>query len=365
MDEACYTFDAIRGIQAGKSYYLVMCPIKLISKIFLFDEDELPAELRAQRVINRSRIPEITRYILNNPTEYAFSALTASIDGKVEFKPVAETGAYRNIGKLEIAMTSRLMINDGQHRRAAIEEALKERRDFGEETISVVFFIDEGLKRSQQLFVDLNKHAVKPSNSLTVLFEHREPLADLAKHLAMNVVGFKGLIEMEKTSISNRSIKLFTLSGLYQATRALLQNPAKSDITPQQQRLAVDFWNTLSEIFPEWKLASERKASSYDLRKECVHAHGVVLHALGIMGASLIATYPNDWKERLHALKKINWSRTNTGFWEGRAMLAGRMSKAHNNVILTASYLKKVLDLPLTEEEARIEESYLRALGED
>src|SRR5947209_15279494 len=133
MDEACYTFDAIRGTQAGKPYYLVMCPLKLINKIFLFDEDELPAELRAQRVLNRSRIPEITRYIVENPAEYVFSAITASIDGRIEFRSVTETGAYRNIGKLEIAMTSRLMINDGQHRRAAIEEALKEIRDIGDE----------------------------------------------------------------------------------------------------------------------------------------------------------------------------------------------------------------------------------------
>jgi DNA sulfur modification protein DndB len=365
MDEACYTFDAIRGTQAGKPYYLVMCPMKLISKIFLFDEEELPAELRAQRILNRSRIPEITRYILNNPTEYVFSALTASIDGKVEFKPVAEAGTYRNIGKLEIAMTSRLMINDGQHRRAAIEEALRERRDFGEETISVVFFIDEGLRRSQQLFVDLNKHAVKPSNSLNVLFEHREPLADLSKHLAVTVIGFKGLIEMEKTSISNRSTKLFTLSGIYQATQALLQKKKKAEITPAEQQIAVDFWNTLSEIFPEWKLASEKKANSYDLRKEYVHAHGVVLHAIGLMGACLIATYPDDWKTRLQKLREVNWSRTNTRFWEGRAMVGGRMSKAHNNVILSSAYLKKFLDLPLSVEEARTEELYLRSLGDD
>ena len=39
-------------------------------------------------------------------------------------------------------MTSRFIINDGQHRRAAIEEALKERPELGDETIAVVFFLD-------------------------------------------------------------------------------------------------------------------------------------------------------------------------------------------------------------------------------
>jgi DNA sulfur modification protein DndB len=49
-------------------------------------------------------------------------------------------------------MTARFIINDGQHRRAAIEEALKERPELGDETISVVFLVDEGLTRSQQMF---------------------------------------------------------------------------------------------------------------------------------------------------------------------------------------------------------------------
>jgi DNA sulfur modification protein DndB len=301
---------------------------------------------------------------VENPTEYVFSAITASIDGKVEFKPVSETGLYRNIGKLEIAMTSRLMINDGQHRRAAIEEAIKERRELADENIAVVFFIDTGLKHSQQVFVDLNKHAVRPSNSLNVLFEHRDQLADLSKTLADRVTGFKGLVDMEKTSISNRSNKLFTLSGIHQATRALLQKSKGAAISKEDEKLAIAYWNALTEVFPIWKLASQNKVSSYELRHQYVHAHGVVLHALGIMGASLIATYPNDWAERLEALQNIDWSRTNTHYWEGRAMVGGRMSKAHNNVVLTAAYIKKALDLPLTTEEARVEEMYVRGLGD-
>lgn len=37
-----YTFPAIRGIQAGREFYISMCPLRLIPKIFIFDEDELP-----------------------------------------------------------------------------------------------------------------------------------------------------------------------------------------------------------------------------------------------------------------------------------------------------------------------------------
>lgn len=168
-----YTFSALRGIQAGREYFLAMCPLKLIPKIFLFDEDELPPELRAQRSLNRARIPEIAQYLVENPKQYVFSSITASIDGEVRFQPIEESGPHINVGQLMVPMTARFIINDGQHRRAGIEEALKERPELGDETISVVFFLDSGLQRSQQMFADLNKHAVRPTKSLGIFYDLR------------------------------------------------------------------------------------------------------------------------------------------------------------------------------------------------
>lgn len=81
-----YTFPALRGTQANKEYYVAMCPLKLLPRIFLFDEVSLPPELRAQRTLNNSRIPDITRYLVENEADYAFSAITASIDGEVKFE---------------------------------------------------------------------------------------------------------------------------------------------------------------------------------------------------------------------------------------------------------------------------------------
>jgi DNA sulfur modification protein DndB len=51
----------------------------------------------------------------------------------------------------------------------------------------------------------------------------------------------------------------------------------------------------------------------------------------------------------------LDWSRDNAKLWEGRALVGGRVSKAHNNVILTANILKKVLKLPLSAKEERVE----------
>src|SRR5881227_4003435 len=110
-----YNFPAIRGVQAGREYYASMCPLRLIPRIFLFDEDELKPELRAQRFLNKARVPEIARYLLRRSKNYTFSALTASIDGKVHFEPLGSTETERSVGSLRIPMNARFVINDGQH----------------------------------------------------------------------------------------------------------------------------------------------------------------------------------------------------------------------------------------------------------
>ena len=103
-----YIFPSIRGVQAGREYYVSMCPLRLIPKIFLFDEDELMPELRAQRILNKARIPEMSRYILDNREGYVFSAITASVDGLVRFKALGAEGEASRLGALHVDMSCAL-----------------------------------------------------------------------------------------------------------------------------------------------------------------------------------------------------------------------------------------------------------------
>ncbi|BBD08439.1 DNA sulfur modification protein DndB [Desulfovibrio ferrophilus] len=356
--EFVYSFPAIRGIQAKREYYITMCPLKLVPRLFKFVEEDLPPELRAQRSINRQRIPAIAQYIVKNIESYAFSSLTVSIDGEVSFEPFGDDVVGRKQGVLTIPMEARFLINDGQHRRAAIEEALQICPELGEETISVVFFVDAGLERSQQMFADLNRYAVRTTRSLGILYDHRDPMARLVTKLVANVPVFIGMTEKAKTTISNRSRKLFTLSSIYQATKRLLQKRKDEKITRAEEKLAQDFWREVSRCVPDWLLAVQRKVSPSELRTEYIHAHGIALQALAIAGSDLIVRCPDTWKERLPRLEKVDWSRSNLALWEGRAMIGGRLSKANNNVMLTANVLKKSLGLPLNSIELELEEKY-------
>ncbi|WP_026843199.1 DNA sulfur modification protein DndB [Citrifermentans bremense] len=362
MPIAEYSFPAIKGRQAGREFYISMCPLKIVPRLFLFQADDLPPELRSQRVLNKARIPEISRYITANRENYIFSAITASIDRQVTFERLIVNGKeVEDIGRLRIPLDARFILNDGQHRRAAIEDALKEQPDLGDETISVVFFIDKGLKHSQQMFADLNKHALRPSKSTGILFDHRDPLSSLACEIVEKIPVFRNLTEMEKTSISNRSTKLFTLSAIYQGTLAILRKTERSKaITDAEMKVAFDYWSCVTENMRDWKLAAAKNISTYELRRDYVHAHALALHAIGRLGAALLSTTGRDYRQELKKLDTIDWTRKAIALWEGRAMHNGKISKSHTCVTLTTNYLKTYFDLPLTPEETEVELAFLR-----
>lgn len=353
-----YAFPAISGVQAQREYYISMCPLRLIPRIFLFDEEELVPELRAQRTLNKARLPELSQYIVGNPKDYVFSSITASIDGEVKFDSLGKAGDAKRIGVLRVPMSARFVINDGQHRRAAIELALRENPELGDETISVVFFMDVGLKRCQQMFADLNRNAIRPSKSLGVLYDHRDDLAQIVRSVTIGVPLFKDLVEMERSTLSLRSRRLFTLSALYGATRSLLSNltlPSKEEST----KVAREFWEEVVEQFPEWGRVQSGKLAAGDIRVDFIHSHGIALHALGRAGNALLHE-GGAWRKRLKLLRKMDWSRSNAALWEGRAMVAGRVCKSGNNLTLTTNVIKKQLGLELTPDEVRVEEAFKR-----
>lgn len=349
----CHTFPAVRGRQAGRPFFIAICPLRVVPRLFVFNEDDVPPELRAQRTLNRSRIPAIARYLVAHPESYVLSALTASVDAEVTFS-ANPADPSDSLGVLQIPMGARILINDGQHRRAAIEEAIRDAPHLAQDNIPVLFFADEGLERSQQMFADLNKFALRPSNSLSTLYDHRDPASELARFLATECRAFKGLTEMEKSTISNRSQALFTLSSIKLSSRVLLGKTAREEISAAEKMVAKEYWDAVHENIPDWGRASRREVATAALRQSFVHAHGLALHALALVGATLLQSNPQGWKTQLQRLVNVRWSRSDP-LWQGRALVHGRISKAASHVCLTANHLKSVIGLPLSQEEEQME----------
>ena len=86
------SFPVMRGNMGGRQYYSLLIPLSEIPRLFKFDDwEQCPPELRAQRVLNKARVPDITKYMLDNEDGYLFSSITASYSWPVNFIPSAES----------------------------------------------------------------------------------------------------------------------------------------------------------------------------------------------------------------------------------------------------------------------------------
>ncbi len=321
MLDAAFIFPAVKGVQATREYFTSMVPLGIIPQLFQFTDENLPPESRSQRTLNTSRIPEMCNYILDNPDSYVFSSLTVSVDGPLEFTPVNEDNPI--IGHIRIPMDARFLINDGQHRQAAIAEAIKKQPELKKEHISVVFYKDEGLRRSQQMFSDLNRYAIRPTRSINILYNSREEDSIIAKKVVDSVPAFIGLTEKEKTAISNRSIALFTLSAICTATSVLLKDIAMS--LEERINLAISFWTTVANYMPEWVEVKNGNMKSSELRKNYVCSLSITLVAIGAAGNELLRLFPDIWQIKLNKLNSIDW-RKNNPLWDGLIFVNGKVA---------------------------------------
>jgi len=355
-----YILPVIRGIQAGREYYVSMCPVRFLPKLFPLESEDLPPEMRAIRTLNQTRIPEIADYFVRNPTSYTCGAIAASIDADITFEAVGNEAEERKIGRLRVPMDAKFTINDGQHRRAAFEMALRENPQLGYETVALILFLDIGLEKSQQKFADLNSFQVPLEASLSLLYNHRDDRARLVKAVVKQVEVFRCLTEMERGSLNGRSHKLFTLSAIDRAIMALLSNFPGDEMTnrphshlkkgkkeeklAQEIQVAAAYWTAVSSFMLDWQLVLHKQVAAGEIRRDFVHCRSVVLESLGEVGAVLLSVFPESWEERLAVLREVDWSISNPD-WEGIILLRGGISKSRASVGWMSDYLKKRLGL--------------------
>lgn len=352
-----YRFPVVRGIQAGTEYYIAMVPLKMLSKLFPIDEEEfvLP-EYRAQRKLNEVRIPVISKYILDNRDSYVFSALAASIDGQFAYES-SEKNA--DTGILEVAMEAHFLINDGQHRKAAILAALKEDESLGDETISIVFYADKGLKRSQQIFTDLNKNAVKTSNSISELYDSRDKMAVITRNVIWKIDFLNTYTDKEKDILGKYSSSLFTLNTFYTTNKTIIGRNQNNDC----EEFLFRYWAEVVKSMKPWQELLSHEITKVDLRENFIATQSIVIQAFGRVGNYFYSNQKN-MEKMLTNVEKINWSR-NAAQWYMRAVgKNGRIITNKKAAMLIANVLKQQIGIPLTQEEMHAEEALKKMIKE-
>lgn len=347
-----YNFAVVKGIQAKREYYIAMVPLGLLAKLFQNEAEYILPEYRAQRCINETRIPEIRDYILDNRDNYVFSALSASIDGDFNYLP---SEVDPNIGILQVDMNAVFLINDGQHRKAAIEAAIKEDSSLVSETISIVFFKDEGLKRSQQMFADLNKHAVKSTMSLSTLYDYRDDFANAVKQVVLTNKFLSKYVDKEKDSLGKNSSKLFTLANFLRANKRIVRDKI---ITQQDKEFLLNYWNSVFENISEWQELENKQLHKCSLREDYILTLSVTLNAFGRLGRFF---YDNQSElSLLKALGGIDWTRNNPAWINRVITVQGIIRYNEDAIIKICNHIKSVLGISLTKEEQSKEKEVIK-----
>lgn len=350
-----YKFPVVKGIQAKREYYIAMVPLKMLSKLFPVDDEYVLPEYRAQRKLNEARIPVISKYILDNRDSYVFSALAASIDGEFSFK---SNEINRDVGILEISMDAKFLINDGQHRKSSILEAMREEPSLGEETIPIVFFSDKGLSRSQQIFTDLNKNAVKTSNSISELYDSRDEIAVITRNIIWNIDFLNCYTDKEKDILGKYSSNLFTLNTFYMANKLIIGRKKIEDA----DKFLMEFWGLVVEYMTPWQSLYNKEISKIDLRENYIATQNVVIQALGRIGNFLKEHKEINLREHLKKLEKINWKRNSTVWYLRAVNESGRIVTNKKAVMLIANIIKINMNIPLSKEEENVENDLQKLL---
>jgi len=352
------SFPAMRGTIGQREYYTCMMKLSVVPKMFTFrDWAEFSPEEREQRVLNEKRIPGIAKYMLENEDGYLFASITASYKCPVEFTPQGN----ENLGLLEMDFQeAEFVINDGQHRCAAIAHAVKANPALGEDVLSVLLFPYENRDRMQQMFSDLNRFVAKTSKSLDILYDRRDPLSRLTLDVIKSIDVFDGMVDREAISIGVRSPKLFALSAMYEANKELLKHhdisgegdDTEGDSYNELVAIATSFWKVVASHMPSWRSVKEQHLRAMELRQESLSSHSTILRALGSTGADLLKNEPDSWEHNLSKLEDIDWHKSNPD-WNGICVIAGSVSSNRQSRQATRAYIKNKLDLALTEAEKR------------
>ena len=93
------SFPAMRGVIGKRQYFNTMMGLSEIPHLFKFNDwKQFTPELRAQRVLVKSRVPEIVKYIIDNEDSYLFSSITDSFHSRGT-KILCDLRTKKNVGE--------------------------------------------------------------------------------------------------------------------------------------------------------------------------------------------------------------------------------------------------------------------------
>ncbi|HHG3214605.1 TPA: DGQHR domain-containing protein [Vibrio parahaemolyticus] len=341
-------FPASKGVQAGRDYFITSIPMTYLKRMMAFDTGNVLD--RSQREVEVPRAKKIATYIesaVRGEEFYVLPTLTGTVD-KVSFNEL-----QNGIGILEIDMDAVIHLFDGQHRATGIIEAASNLEELGD-TISVLLYPNLTLKERQQAFADINDNVKKPNKAIATVYNHRDPLSQLAVKLATTCDVFVDRVDFEKNLITGASTYSFSIKAIKDATREMLGLKANQAPLSEQEQDALIMWDAWSDALG-WGMIDDLGAEQH--REKYVTTQGVMLNVVGIVSRIALEHFDSaeEAAEAIKALDEVE-ERLVREFWVNRLVSSeGKTLAAKRNKYLAVNKWLNLLNIPLPEYNAELE----------
>ena len=186
----------------------------------------------------------------------------------------------------------------------------------------------------------------------------------ISNRLLEELTFFDRFIEREKTTLSNRTSKIYTLSALNAANKNMLKDHLEDH--EKSINIAKEFWSNAAEYIPEWKRLAIDSVRSSELRQDTILAHGVTLKALGRVAYRLLELDSpiQDFKKHIIEIAKIDWSKRNAKLWAGRAVNSSRINGSKKSERLIENQILGQIDVPLSNDGMLLEQAFAEVRNE-
>lgn len=317
------TISAIKGQQFGREIFASIIKFKDLM-------DFLQVFPSVQRIIVPRRVAKIKQYVMSylddNSKMRFFPAITVTARGDI----------YYNEKTNQVAIntnTSKLSINDGQHRFYGVAEALKELQvkvnkakdvhtynsllakieELKEMTITMTIFNNLSEEEEKQLFHDTNNLSQRPSRSATIRLAQTDLIAVLARDIADSNKYLKYYgVEYNKMSIWDKNPNTILLTTIYAVIKQLFLKEYKANnefLTMENydhyKKVVQDTFNDLFFVLPP----------DLEVKGKYVLGKNFALRGIAKFIHHCRVEIQLEDKHTFDAISKVDWT-TNLEYWE-------------------------------------------------
>lgn len=235
-------------------------------------------EERMQREPEKKRImAQLAPYIAKNKDRFFGSIIVLIYEGDVSFEALSQLteklpNAYKKnasrIGFLTIDGGT-LIVLDGQHRLLALRMVLlgevtgEYAKDVVNDDICVVFIRHEEFVKTRRIFNTVNRYAKPTSRSDNILTSEDDGYAIVARrllrddqplHARHTGKSTEDIVDWKSNSLAARSVKLTTISTVYEASKSILEYFGISKLNLQDRPSDDELDEYLEKCSSVWKI---------------------------------------------------------------------------------------------------------------